>query len=479
VSVTIKAIVDVVAKPLAYIFNLSFHSGVYPTDFKVARVVPVFKGGDHSVLNNYRPISLLISVSKILEKLMCNRMFSFINKFSLLSACQYGFRQHRSTTDAVADLINYVTCSIDNQCEVGALYVDVAKAFDSIDHAIVLQKLHSYGFRGMANVWLRSYFANRMQYVELNGVKSNLRKLRTGIPEGSILGPLIFLLYINDLPLVCPDAHFVLYADDTTCLTHPSKLQLICNAVYDWFTRNRLAVNIGKTKVMFFSLCNVNFPVITMAGRIVECVKVFKFLGCLIDSKLTWQANVRSVSCKVVQGIALLKCFSCIAPCYVRRMIYYAFIYPHITYCLAVWGSAAKVYTNKVLVLQKRAIRLVFSVGKCEHVLPLAHLGSFLLLTELYLKSLYMYMFHVLKYYPHVLKANNFVQRSADDKLRSTRSGNDYFIPFARTSLRRNSVLFQMVLQWNNLPLNLKNLLFSISLFKKQVFAYLLERYSE
>jgi hypothetical protein len=223
-SLLLQSVIDLIAAPLAYIFNMSFQLGAYPEQLKIAKVTPVFKGGDSSKLSNYRPISLLNSVSKILEKLMHNRMVAFLTEHSLISKRQFGFQSGKNTSDAVADVVNFVTNRLNERDDIGALFIDVAKAFDSISHSITLHKLSHYGFRGATYSWFKSYLSGRLQYVECNGTKSSFHILRAGVPQGSILGPLIFLLYINDLPLSCPDAHFVLFADDTTVLTLANNL---------------------------------------------------------------------------------------------------------------------------------------------------------------------------------------------------------------------------------------------------------------
>ena len=453
---------------------MSFVSGVFPDMFKIAKVVPIFKGGDHSKLVNYRPVSVLPAVSKILERLMYNRIVQFVDKYSLLSKWQFGFRSHKSTQDAIAYFVDHVTNNLDEHRDVCALFVDVAKAFDSLNHDILLHKLFAYGFRGKCYAWLSSYLHARLQYVEVDGHKSALRMLRTGVPQGSILGPLLFLFYINDLTNVGHDIRFILFADDTTCLCSPDKLQDMCDIVSDWFACNRLCLNLTKTTHMFFTLRNIDPPVVTLMGRNVENVSNYKFLGCYLDNSLSWQVHVNNVCKKISQGIALLRHVCNFFPVWVKRLLYFAYVYPHICYCVIVWGSAAAVHLNRVLVLQKCAVRLTLGVGRLEHVKPLAFINNLLLLPELYILYLSIFMFKSC-----ILGHNSalFSNLSSNYGTRGCIS-NNYFVPYCRTSIRKNSVVYKSVVNWNNLPQLLK-LTTSLRYMKNELYKYLINLYDD
>ena len=218
----IKESIDIIISPLTCIINLSITSGIVPKQLKIARVIPLFKSGEQDIFTNYRPVSVLPAFSKILERVMYNRLLRFLNNHNILSDNQYGFRKHHSTAYALACLYDKISSAIENkECTVG-IFIDLSKAFDTVDHNILISKLEHYGVRGTALRWLKSYLSNRQQYVEFNGVSSESLEIKCGVSQGSILGPLLFLLYTNDLCNASKVVDFIIFADDRN-LFFPSK----------------------------------------------------------------------------------------------------------------------------------------------------------------------------------------------------------------------------------------------------------------
>ena len=212
----IKPIIDILTPPFTYITNVSFTEGVFPSELKIAQVLPLYKSNDPMLFNNYRPNSLLPFFSKLFERLMYDRLIDFIEKHRLLYQYQFGFRKNHSTFMALVTLLESITSALDNLEFSICILIDFRKAFDTVEHSILLNKLHHYGIRGTALQWLNSYLTNKYQYVNYNNTTSNMKQIVCSVPQGSILGPLLFLLYINDISSVSNVFSSVLFADDTT-----------------------------------------------------------------------------------------------------------------------------------------------------------------------------------------------------------------------------------------------------------------------
>jgi len=252
----LKDAADVIANPLAYIFNQSLSLGVFPEMMKVAKVTPIYKKGQKNVPGNYRPISVLPLLAKVFEKLVNKRLLDFLETNNVLYEHQYGFRKQYSTKLSLINLINDVIKSIDTGSITPAIFIDFQKAFDTIDHAILCGKLKHYGIRGLPLQWFESYLTDRFQFVSYGGVSSSRQMTTCGVPQGSVLGPTLFLIYINDLSRSTTFFNFRLFADDSNLFyTLPpgeneivmERINMQLNKVSNWCSANKLTINLLKT----------------------------------------------------------------------------------------------------------------------------------------------------------------------------------------------------------------------------------------
>ena len=298
--------VELLADPLCYIYNLSINAGIFPDKLKIAKVIPIFKKGDKSEISNYRPISLLSVFSKVFEKIVVKRIISFLSKYAIISDNQFGFRPNHSTTTALlSTIIDEIYNSIDDNNFVLGIFFDISKAFDCVNHKILLAKLFHYGIRGQLNKWFESYLHNRSQYTSVNGASSSLDSISCGVPQGSVLGPLLFIIFINDIALLKPIKSLIkMFADDTNLfitgnnlVNIEQKANVAVNLISQWMLANKLALNIDKTYFMLFQPKSKNNLVITLNinlnGIILKQVHSAKFLGVIIDDRLEWKDHIQ------------------------------------------------------------------------------------------------------------------------------------------------------------------------------------------
>ena len=255
-----KYVKESLIQPLLHICNMSLSNGVFPDVLKIARVVPIHKNGQTGDFNNYRPISVLPFFSKLLEKLVYNRMLKFIDDFNIIHDNQFGFRRNRSTYMALNVLLDKFHESVTSKEYMIGLFMDLSRAFDTISHDILLNKLYKYGIRGLSYDWIKSYLSNRKQYVNYKNSSSDTLNVNIGIPQGSILGPLLFILYINDLHNVSDKLTLLQFADDSSFFVSGRSLPELFNVlqneivkIREWLNNNKLSLNISKTNYMIMT----------------------------------------------------------------------------------------------------------------------------------------------------------------------------------------------------------------------------------
>uniref|UniRef100_A0A3B3C2G3 Reverse transcriptase domain-containing protein n=1 Tax=Oryzias melastigma TaxID=30732 RepID=A0A3B3C2G3_ORYME len=371
----LKETIDYIIKPVTYICNLSIQTGVFPEGMKRAKVIPIYKSDDQCDLKNYRPISLLSQFAKILEKLFHKRLYNYLENHNILCEQQYGFRPNRTTTLALIDLVENISNAIDNKQYAIGVFLDLTKAFDTINHHLLLRKLYCYGIRGVAFSWIKSYIENRQQYVHINGVDSELQIVTCGVPQGSVLSPLLFIIYINDICLVSKVLHLILFADDTNIIHCGNDLETLVKEVENelellksWFDSNKLTLNLKKTKFIVFTNRQTNVSKdLIIHNTAIEQVSQIKFLGVIIQNKLSWKNHIEFIKTKLCKSLAII---SKVKECLNKQTLYILYsslILPYMTYSVEVWGNTYPTYTNKITVIQKRAMRIVNKASYRAH----------------------------------------------------------------------------------------------------------------
>ena len=359
----------ILINPLTTIINKSLSEGIFPSYLKAALVCPIFKKDDKTKCANYRPISLLSNIGKIFERVMYNRIEEFLNDSEIIYKLQFGFRKKYSTNHALLSIVEKIRANLDNKTFSCGVFVDLEKAFDTVNHMILLQKLEHYGIRDIANNWMRSYLTNRSQCVSTNGVKSKNLKVSCGVPQGSILGPLLFIIYINDMHKAlnkCTVHHF---ADDTNLLfsdKSPNVIKKTMNKelalLFDWLCANRLSLNVGKTEFIIFRPPKMkleNRVVLTLNHKQIFESRKIKYLGLLMDDRLTWKFHINELCKKLNRSVGMLFKLRHLCPSSVLKSLYFSIFNSHMTYGLPVWGNTDKIYTEKINLLQKKAIRAI------------------------------------------------------------------------------------------------------------------------
>lgn len=376
----LKKIKKYIVVPLTAIYNLSLSEGVFPNEWKMASVTPIHKSGDRADPSNYRPISLLNAFSKILEKIVNRRLVKFAEKNNLLCDRQFGFRQNKSTEGAVSLLASLVSEHLDSKKACVGVFLDLAKAFDTVSVPILVRKLELLGIRGVANKWFESYLSGRSQSLKIDNVRSKSTHIEFGVPQGSILGPTLFILYVNDIMTTkLTNADIICYADDTAIIFHESTWSKVADRVEQgmkminaWLQKNLLTLNMNKTKFLCFHKSVKTSPTFTelkihccdsQVAQQCDCKSIcrsptIKYLGLLIDEKLSFKDHISTTSARVRKLIYMFKNLRSVADPDLLKYIYTSLCQSIISYCIVVWGGAS---TSNMIPLE-RAQRSVLKV---------------------------------------------------------------------------------------------------------------------
>lgn len=369
----LKAIQNEISDPLTFIINKIFETGDCPSHFKISVVKPIFKKGDELDIGNYRPISLISNVAKIFEKILKNRIMSYVNKYSLLSKNQFGFREGQSTQDAINTLTQNIYKCLDKRMKSLCIFVDIQKAFDTIPHSLLLEKLYNIGIRGTCFKVLKTYLIGRKQCVQVNDAKSSFENIICGIPQGTVLGPILFNLYINDLLEIETEGTIIAFADDTaiyyedqTWSNLKEKAEKDMEKLLNWYSRNLLTLNRSKTVYLpFSSYSNTlpDFPNLKINRNnddfIIEPAKSVTYLGVVLDPHLRWNMHIETLKKKLRYVLCKIKVIKDFLDWKQLKIVYHALVESHLTYGIIAWGAADEAYLQHVSILQKRILKVM------------------------------------------------------------------------------------------------------------------------
>ena len=457
----LKDTLPYIIKSFTHLINRSLHEGVVPCEWKHAKITPLFKGGDAANPANYRPISVLPVASKILEKLVFKQAYSYLNGYNLLVNNQYGFRPNFSTDMALLNLTQDVNRAIDAGKVVIVVTLDLLKAFDMVPFIILIEKMKAYGFSDHAISWFVNYFHQRKQSTVINGNESEDSEVLCGVPQGSILGPLLFILYMNDLPCVIKNCLVSLYADDT-CLyfasDNPEELEKNINddlnAICEWLSHNKLMLNVKKCKFMLIGSKRKRqkFENITIKinNSPIEKVNHCRYLGIEIDSDLSWMPQVNNVRAKVLRNFHVLRRARSYIDQNTALTLYNTMIRPHFEYCSTIWMKPNSGHIKRLQTLQNRALRIVLKVDYRYHRRDLYHTLQVDCLNAKVKKELVTLIFKILKnLFPDILhsqinlKMTSYNLRNSALKIQ---------LPKPRTNFCKNSTIYIAAKLFNELP---------------------------
>lgn len=468
----LKDAANIIAKPLAYIINLTISTGEIPMEWKEAKVTPVFKSGKRSEENNYRPISVLPLISKIMERSIQVQLVAFLTENNVLSTYQSGFRKKHSTETAVIYLVDHILEHMDKQEITGAVFIDLKKAFDLVDHECLLYKLEHYGIRGQSLDWFRNYLTNRTQKVNYANELSSSLILDFGVPQGSVLGPLLFVLHINDLPKCLLNCSISMYADDTIIYcSGPDTNEIMrilqddLNRVAQWMVNNRLVLNQSKTKVILFGtkqkLENVSGFTIKLHGHDIERVRKFSYLGVMLDEQISWKEHTEVVCNKVAKRLGLLSRIRSCLTLEASKCVYNSLVLPVFDYTDAVWCELSAGCCQNLQRLQNRAARIILQRDSSKNTF--ISLNWVDLATRRSIHKCIL-VFKCLNDLVPVYLGDYFV-RNHNIHTYNTRRKTDLHLPKPKLSLGKRTFRYSGSFLYNTLPSKIKNAT-SLSNFK-------------
>ena len=487
---------------LAHIYNLSFKNGVVPKQFKIAKVVPISKGGDDSNPNDYRPISLLSIFSKIHERIVASELKLFLLENEIIDINQFGFQQNNSTFHPMMHLLDTVGDAMNKNEYSLAIFCDLSRAFDMVPIDLLLKKLESNGIRGLGLKWFESYLRDRVQFVKIGNSNSSYQNVSSGVPQGSVLGPILFLIFINDLPSSTL-LKVLLFADDTTLIATGKKLAQLANFVNDelkkistWFRANQMVLHPNKTKFTIFHAKPNTIPWDDIHIFIDENepdslnqdpsfkkslsyinhksdVPAIKFLGVYFDPALNFKYHISQIHNKLSKGLFILRRAKNVLTPKALKALYYSTFDCHLTYGNQIYSCADPCSLKRLKVIQKKAVRCISHSNYNAHTVPLFKKLNIMPIETLVKYNKLQIMFDFI---------NEKLPKSFDNKWttvqqrtnRITRSSSEFHIPNFRTKLVSSFPKWSIPEIWNSFEAVDIKAETSRSLFNKKLKKHLL-----
>ena len=471
-----------IKEPITYIVNLSIDTNEVPNDFKYARIKPIFKKGNKNLVENYRPVSILSVVSKILEKAIYIQLEKYLNDNNLLYSQQSGFRSKHSTDTCLIDLMDYLHTNVSKGKYVGMVLLDLQKAFDTVDHVILCDKLNHMGVG--CTEWFKSYLNNRQQIVMVDGVSSEPGVVKCGVPQGSILGPLLFLCYINDMPISIR-CKLLLYADDSALLVPGLDPETIAETLSQelkscqmWLVDNKLSLHLGKTESILFGtkrkLALVNEFKVNCNNVEIKSVDNVQYLGIKLDNNLAGESIVLNIIEKSSNRLKFLYRYKDMLNDKCRKIMCSALIQCHFDYCCSSWYSSInKGLQNKLQIMQNKIIRYILNLGNRAHIGVIERERVNMFPVSDRVKQLKLnHMFKVKNgQCPEYMKENFRLIGETDLRIGTRATRNNFFLPRV-TGQAIHTFYFSAVKEWNRLPNRIKELT-NIDNFKTSLKAYI------
>ena len=483
-SFFLKAGMPILAQPLSQLFNLSLSLGLFPDSWKIARVAPIFKDGPADESNNYRPISVLPVVSRLFEKLIYDQVYHYLDSNKLIFGKQSAYRRLHYVLSCLLKCTNDWYLNLEGGKYTAVTFVDLKKAIDTVNHKILLQKLELYGMRNKELKWFRSYLTDRKQCCKVNGKLSNIESITCGVPQGSCLGPLLFIIYINDLHLHMKHSDVNMYADDTSLMFASDSIAHINDCINDdlsylksWLQANKLSLNVAKTNSLVvgsrkrlkdISDDRAAKPYFVVGEENVSVVENIKYLGVIVDKYLSWDEQISAVTKKVSRGLGMLRFSKKYLPIVTVQKMYRSLVEPYFRYSCPVWGVSGINAISRLQKLQNRAARIVTNSAYDASALPIIRKLGWPTVNELIESETLKMVYKSVNGLAPTYLTEMFARMSDTCKRELRNTKTDLAVPLRKSSFGQKCFSYKGAKLWNDLSVEVKSSK-TYEIFKKRL----------